>query len=55
LSSVIAYPVLGLGYTILRQLFNAILMPRLTKKGINWCQKPAGATILFPVSVPVVI
>src|SRR5271157_1215910 len=42
LSSVIAYPVLGLGYTILRQLFNAIFTVLLTrnllfKSGSHFC------------------
>src|SRR5208337_1423040 len=31
LSSVIAYPILGLGYTILRQLFNPIFTVLLTR------------------------
>jgi hypothetical protein len=35
LSSVIAYPVMGLGYTINRLLFNPILKQRLTKKPLN--------------------
>jgi hypothetical protein len=35
LSSVIAYPVMGLGYTILRLLFNPIFKHCLTKRPLN--------------------
>src|SRR5208337_78480 len=61
LSSVIAYPVLGLGYTILRQLFNAIFTVLLTrnllfKSGSHFCspadlkEKTVLGIILFWVS-----
>jgi hypothetical protein len=42
LSSVIAYPVMGLGYTILRLLFNVIFKQCLTKRPLN----DAGSNLL---------
>jgi hypothetical protein len=54
LSSVIAYPVLGLGYTILRQLFNSILTRCLTKRPLNWCLNAYGEGCGFACKSPII-
>src|SRR5208337_1128214 len=47
LSSVIAYPVLGLGYRILRQLFNPIFTVLLTKNLLFGFGSHIAITLIF--------